>query len=60
MYYIVYIYIYLLTITNLIDKSNTSIPTSSLQGDAGTAPPAVWVRQIRKRKDCREVHSMTV
>ena len=51
------IYMYLLTITNLIDKTNTSIHTSSLQGGAGTAPPAVWVRQIRKD---REVHSMTV
>ena len=59
-YICIILYIYLLTITNMIDKSNTSIPTSSLQGGAGTAPPAVWVRQIRKRKDCREVHSMTV
>ncbi|CAK9000439.1 unnamed protein product, partial [Durusdinium trenchii] len=31
------------------------LPTS---GGTGTAQPAVWVRQIRK--DCREVHSMTV
>ena len=52
------IYIYIWTITKLIDKNNTSIHTSSLQGGTGTAPPAVWVRQIRK--DCREVHSMTV
>ena len=54
----IYMYIYIWTITKLIDKNNTSIHTSSLQGGTGTAPPAVWVRQIRK--DCREVHSMTV
>ena len=52
------IYIYIWIITKLIDKSNTSIHTSSLQGGTGTAQPAVWVRQIRK--DCREAHSMTV
>ena len=36
-------------------ENNTSIPyiPLPLQGGTGTAPPAVWVRQIRK--DCREV-----